>query len=1120
MTLPFNRPGHSIPGALLLALFLLPASVFSQKKEDKKWDVSNPPGLPLTDVAFTATEGTWMNLDVTPDGKTIAFDLLGDIYTMPIGGGAATCIRSGLAWEVQPRWSPDGRKILFTSDAGGGDNVWTMEADGSKAKQVTKESFRLLNNPVWMPDGQYFVARKHFTSTRSLGAGEMWLYHSAGGEGVQLTKRKNDQQDVNEPCVSADGRYVYFSEDMYPGGFFQYNKNPNQQIFAIRRYDRQEGRVENVTGGSGGACRPQLSRDGLWLSFVRRVGTKTVLFVHELKTGEEYPVYDRLDKDQQEAWTIFGTYPGYAWLPDNSGLLIWAGGQINRLNLKLAAGKAPVLTGAQVVPFTAEVKTKVAETLRFEQKAFEPEFTARAIRHCATSPDGKTIVFNAAGYLYKKQLPDGKPERVSNPRGARPGPTALEFEPAFSPNGKELLYATYSDEELGAIWKMDLASGRKTRLTAEKGLYRQPQYSPDGKWVVYRKQGGDDEVGFAFGKLPGIYLLPAQGGEAKLVTPQGENPRFSADGKRLFVSTGGYLFGALDKQYKSFDLSGKDEKTLFKSKYVNQWAPSPDNKWLVFSELHKLYVCPMPMPGQTVDLSGDTKAFPVTQIARDAGISLHWSADNKKIHWTQGDEYFSVDLNRRFTFLEGSLDSVPPLDTAGLKIGLTLPADLPTGTVAFTNARIITMEGDRVIENGAVVVTDNRIVFVGTMTEYQSYKPSSVDRASPTVIDCTGKTIMPGIVDVHAHSGNFRYGLNPEKQWEYYANLAFGVTTSHDPSVNSEMAFSNAELIRSGRMAGPRLFSTGTILYGADGDFKAPINSLDDARAALRRTRAFGAFSVKSYNQPRREQRQQVIAAARELGMLVVPEGGSFFYHNMTQVVDGHTGVEHNIPVAPLYTDVTTLWSKTKAHNTPTLIVCYGGLNGENYWYQNTDVWKNERLQRFMPRHILDERSRHVTKAPDEEYQNGHVLVSKSCKKLQDAGVNINLGAHGQLQGMGAHWELWMLAQGGMSNLQALKCATINGASYLGMAKDLGSIATGKLADLIVLDKNPLADIRNSESIRYTMANGRLYDAATMDQIGNHPQKHTEFWFDKPGSQINGTMEGHTCHEANCVCGH
>lgn len=1121
----------------LCCLLLTAITLFAQT-DKKKWEVANPEGIPYTGVEFSVTEGTWMNLDLSPDGKTLAFDLLGDIYTLPAGGGNATCIRSGLAWEVQPRFSPDGSQILFTSDAGGGDNIWVMNADGSKARQITKESFRLLNNPCWMPDGQYFVARKHFTSTRSLGAGEMWMYHISGGEGLQLTKRKNDQQDVNEPSVSPDGRYVYFSEDQYPGGFFQYNKDPLKQIFGIRRYDRQEGKVEDITGGSGGAFRPQISPDGAWMAFVRRVDTKTVLFLHELSTGLEYPLYDALDKDQQEAWTIFGIYPGFAWAPEQqtragkmSALYIWAGGKIKRVGFhwtNIAPDDRHTRTDKPVVnvediPFSCTVKGKVAETLRFENKVFEPEFTVKAVRQALTSPDGKTLVFNAAGKLYRKDLASGKVEQLLDG-------TQLEFEPAFSTDGRTMAYAAWDDVEKGGLYVANTGGNPNPRkLTSAKGIYRTPQFSPDGKQIVYRLQNGDDEMGPGLTDKPGIYVLDIAGGNSRFIAAEGENPRFSADGKRILVNTGGYLFGGLDKALVSFDENGQDRKVLFKSKYVNQWAPSPDGKWLAFAELHKAYVCAMPAAGQTIDLSADIKAIPVSQIAKDAGYNLHWSGDSKKVHYTLGDEYFTIDLSQRFGFLPGAPDSLPPLPESGQKIGLTLKSDAPSGTIVFENARLITMEGDQVIENGVLVVQNNRIAFAGTRQDYKrNFKLSpeapgsnfELQTSNFKLIDCKGKTIIPGFVDVHSHSGNFRFGLNPQKQWEYYANLAFGVTTMHDPSVNSEMAFSNAEMLRSGRMVGPRLFSTGTILYGADGDFKAPVNSLDDARSTLRRTKAWGAFSVKSYNQPRREQRQQIIAAARELKMEVVPEGGSFFYHNLTQVVDGHSSIEHNLPVATIYDDVLKLWSKTNTHNTPTLIVCYGAVSGEYYWYQHDEVWKNKRLLNFTPRHILDERSRHREMIPEEEYANGHILVSRQLKKMQDAGININLGSHGQLQGLGAHWEIWMLAQGGMSNLQALKCATINGAKHLGMDKEIGSLAPGKLADLIVLDKSPLANIRNTESIRYVMVNGRLYDAETMHETGNYNRKRGPFWFEMPGSQTNGAGITHTCQETRCVCGH
>jgi Tol biopolymer transport system component/imidazolonepropionase-like amidohydrolase len=1086
---------------LILVLCLFSLSVLSQKKEtkdSKKWDVNNPhKDWKYNTFNLKTTEGTWMNLDVSPDGKTIVFDLLGDIYTMPISGGTSTILRSGLAYEVQPRFSPNGKYISFTSDAEGGNNIWVMTADGKNAKAITKEKFRLLNNAVWTPDGKSLVARKHFTSSRSVGAGEMWQYPLSGSAGLQITKRKNDQQDVNDPSVSPDGKFLYYAEDMYPGGFFQYNKDPNKQIYVINQYNFQTGKTERITGGPGGAARPVVSRDGKLLAFVKRVRTKSVLYIHELETGKEWPIYEHLSKDQSEAWAVFGVYPHFAWMPDNKDLIVWAQGKINKINIETKQ--------ISNIPFQVNQEIKLAKTHRVKRKVFEENFTSKMIKNAQTSPDGKTLIFTSLGHIYKKELPEGTPARITTL-------SDFEAEPSFSSDGKSVLFVTWNDEKLGAIYKVNLDGSGLEKITKEKGIYRTPASNSDGSKIVYRKESGNGDQGFDYTKKTGIYIANADGTSPKRVSKNGEFPAFSSDDKRIFFQTGGSFFGGLTKKLKSIDLNGKEERSHFSSKLANRLVPSKDNKFVAFIHLHKLFVAPFVMNGSEINVDQNTKSFKVESLSKNAGINLHWSANNKKIHWTLGDEYFSKSIVNNTTnpFAKTNLTA----DKAtGIKINLKEKSDIPEGRIAFKNARIITMDGNEVIEDGTIIINKNKIEKVG--------KTSIITIPSDAkVFDMNGKTIMPGMVDVHAHVGAFRNGLSTQKHWQFYANLAFGVTTSHDPSVHTAAAFTLEELQRSGQLVGPRLFSTGFILYGAEGDFKAVVNSLEDARFAIARTKAFGAKSIKSYNQPRREQRQQIMQAAKELSVNVVPEGGSNFYSNMSMIFDGHTGIEHNIPVNPVYKDVLSLWKNSKTGYTPTLIVNYGGMNGEMEWYQKSNVWENKTLLKYTPRYVVDARSRHRIMIPEEEYQNGHILTSETVTALADEGVKVNLGAHGQLQGLGAHWELWMLQQGGLSNHEALKAATINGAGYIGVADELGSLEKGKLADLIIMDKNPLENIKNSNSVIYTMVNGRLYDVNTMNEIGNYKTKRSKFYFEMDGYNqgVPVNMKTNSFTTPTCSC--
>lgn len=1045
----------------VLASLILLASALAQQS-DSTWDV-RAPDLPLRDLRFEVSEGTWISCDVHPDGNELVFDLLGDIYLLPLEGGDARCIRSGMSWDVQPCFSPDGEWIAYTSDQDGGDNIWVMRRDGSEPRAISAESFRLLNNPCWTPDGRYLIARKHFTSHRSLGAGEMWMFPLSGGPGLQLTERKNDQQDAGEPAVSPDGRFLYWSEDVSGGSTFQYNKDPNGAIYAIQRKDLETGEVSRQVAGQGGAVCPQPSPDGRWLAWVRRVRNRSVLYLQDLRTGESRPLFSDLSKDAQETWAIFGVHPGFGWTADSRELVFSSQGGLWRLDIDSG--------DARRIPFRAEVQLQIAETRRSAQTIDAARRPVRVCRAPAVAADGR-VVFQALGRLWQSSLDGDVPEALT-------GRERFANSPAFSPDGRRLAFVDWHDVEGGRLCLLE--GGRTRSLLPTPGHYLHPRFSPDGRWLVYEKLAGDALRGRAFGFEPGIYLWEVDSQTLpRRVLRAGKRPSFNADGTRILCEDQQSGQGVL----MSYDLQGRDPRVVARSEYATEWEVSPDGAWLAFTYLWNAYVCPLPGRGGPLEVSPDLRAVPLARLSRDAGQDLSFSADSRQVYWGLADTLYSASLAALFPepFGQGALPEEPwSAVGAAHPLGFELQVDVPRGELWLRHGRIVTMRGDELLEDGVIQVVGGRI---------EGVWPADMAPTPPSgahLLELEGRTVLPGLLDVHAHIRHGSRGLLPQRNWQHLANLAFGITTTHDPSNDTRTVFAAAELQAAGRILAPRIFSTGTILYGADGNSKAVVDSYEDALSHLRRTQAFGAFSVKSYNQPRRDQRQQILRAARELGLQVMPEGGSTLQHNLNQIVDGHTTLEHNLAVAPLYEDVLQLFAASGTAYTPTLVVSYGGPSGEYWFYQHENVWQNARLSRWMPQSLLDARARRRTLLPEEEFH--HKQVAADATELARRGTLVQVGGHGQLQGLAAHWEMRLLVQGGMSPHDALRAATIWAARGIGVDQAVGSIEPGKLADLIVVDGDPLQQIEAAAQVRWLVLGGRLYDAASLDQLYPEPQR-------------------------------
>lgn len=1081
--LPFPNPASTAP--ITPAAMRLPAATADKKIE--KWNVEAPRGLATHTVPIAVSEGTWMNVDVSRDGRMIAFDLLGDIYTMPIAGGTPTRIAQGLSYEHQPRFSPDGKRIAFVSDRAGGDNIWLMNADGSDKRQLTKEDFRLLNQPSWSPDGRFIVAKKHFTTGRSLGTGEVWLYSVAGGGGVQLVKKPDDvfQKELGEPIYAADGKSLFFTRNVTPGPIFEYAQNSYTDLFDILRYDMDTGETSTAVSGAGGSVRPTPSPDGKSIAFVRREAGRSKLYVKDLTTGEERKIYDALDQDVQETWAVTGVYPNMAWTPDNRSVVFWAGGHIMRVG---ADG-----LDARAIPFAIN-DTRIVVDATHPVVAVSPDtFKTKMPRWASVSPDGRTFVFETLGKLWIKPMAGGPERRLVGNDGE-----AFELWPSWSRDGRQIVFISWTDAGLGQVRTVPATGGSAKNVTSLAGHYAKPRFAPDGRTIVFEHTSGGLLTAARGSDNPGIYKVAASGGAATLITNKGNEPQFAAASDRVY-----FLANEKGKrQLVSTDLDGQARRVHASGELVNDYQVSPDGRYVAFRQNYEAFVMPLMPGGQEVSVELKNAALPVTRVSGEGADFINWSNGGDQLHWSLGPTLYSVMTDTVFRSAPADDDAPkfkPP--TSGMSMSMTVTAEKPTAIIALTSARIVTMadKAGGIIDDGVILIRGDRIVAVGS-------------RASVTIpvgaktIDLAGKTIIPGLVDAHAHGSQGEDDLVPQQNWSLLLNLAMGTTTIHDPSARAAEIFVASEMQRAGKILGPRIFSTGEIIYGAKSpDVFAEIDNYEDALADVHRLKEEGAHSVKNYNQPRREQRQMVVAAAQAEGMEVVPEGGSLYQMDISLIQDGNSTLEHNLPVERFYNDVVSLWTQTKTNYTPTLVVTYGGLAGDPYWRQHMDVWKHPIVSRYEPPSMLLAQNGRRTMAPEEAFVDDK--SAREAKKLADKGVQVSIGAHGQQSGLGPHWEMWSFVRGGWSPIEALRAGTIMPATSLGYARDVGSLEVGKLADLVVLDADPTVDIRNSDKINRVMLGGRMYDPLTMNEVATGTRNRAPLWWETRGNGTGGLSQ-------------
>ncbi|WP_395327461.1 amidohydrolase family protein [Novosphingobium sp. BL-8H] len=1050
-----------LPALLLSSAIVVPAAAQS--------------GLPLKPervLTLHPQRTTWTSASVSPDGKTLVFDVLGDLFTMPAAGGKARQISEGLAFDSQPVFSPDGQWIAFVTDRSGAENIWIARPDGKQARQITSfNDDTALASPVWSADGRSVFASRFRPDLNNY---EFWQFPLSGPASLLVPVKPKDGaprpawRSTLGAAATPDGKALYYARRTDGLEFDMPTR------WTILRRDLATGAETDAIAGTGARgtkeetfFAPLVSPDGRWLAYVTRREGGSRLRLRDLTTGADKALGDtELDAMQASSW--MGMVPSMTFTPDSKAVILSHGGRFERRD---------IATG-QSTPIDRAITAKVAvgASTRFSMREETGKVEAKLAMGPAPSPDGKQVAFAALDGLWVQDLGAAAAHRLPLGTGVE-----APAQPNWSPDGKTIVFVTWTEKSGSAIWTAPAdGSGPATRVAAMPAYYRFPAFTPDGQTILVLRSALEErrQTNFEFGPLrKGELVSLNRDGSNLRVLAQGRlggKPHFAANapGSAFLLDDSGLVRVdlATGKLVPVAHVSGPGWYFAEGNADADDLRISPDGTQVAAAIADRVYLMPTPTdPAKEIDVLA-----PGTPAKVLPGLGADW------FEWSGSGTLDTVNgtLFSRRAANDGR-------ELAAMRLEATAPRAIPQGALLLRGGRVLTMaDGAKVIEDGDVLVIADRIAAVGPRGSFTVPEGAQVR-------DVSGKTILPGFIDDHDHVGEIRRNNPADELWGLRVRLAYGVTTSFDPSTLSPDHLAYQGLVDAGYVLGPRLRSTGTAVFS-----KQRIASLDDARRVLSRySDGYHTHNLKEYRTGSRAVRQWVAMAAREQHLLPTTEGALSLKLDLTQILDGYAGNEHALPAPVLGDDVIALMKAMRTSYVTTLSITNSGSPATDWFVAHDDPVVDAKLRHFWPAPAIRQKiaiGRDFHPLEETRFPQ----IARDAGTYAQAGGLLGMGSHGEVPGIGYHWEMEAHQVGGMKPMAVLHAATAGAAETIGRLADLGTIEPGKLADLVILDADPRDDVRKAREIASVMRGGFLYDGGSLQELWPVAGDAPKAWFD------------------------